>query len=186
MRALRCLPVLLCVATTSLGAQQPEPTVSPQDTVHPESARVVTPPTPDQQRFLDGLRTATRGIAQLKDGVNRVTRAQGTSDSAAVRRAGRFLAGWCGSAHAFMRRGRPDLKVTVYSDTARLKARRLVTQIDSLIAYSATCEQDARRDPVPTAADLTKRLKAYEAALRDFRITLGLPVHDDSAKGSRH
>ena len=88
---MRCLAVLICVAATSLGAQQPEP--APAESVPVDSPRAPATPTPEQQRFLGGLRTATRGLAQLKDGVNRVTRAQGTSDAAAQRR----YAAWSGS-----------------------------------------------------------------------------------------
>src|SRR6184192_2278395 len=76
---MRCLAVLCCVAATVAGAQQPTPPPSPPP---PDSARAESalapppPPSPEQKRFVDGLRTATRGIAQLKDGLNRVTRTQ--------------------------------------------------------------------------------------------------------------
>src|SRR5207245_9471660 len=89
---MRCRAVLLCVAATSLGAQQPEP---PPDSTRAVAESMPTPPPPptlEQKRFLAGLRTATRGIAQLKDGMSRVARA-GTRDSATQRRAARFPAG---------------------------------------------------------------------------------------------
>jgi hypothetical protein len=186
---MRSLAVLLgLLAATSLGAQQPTP---PPDSVRAESTAAPAlvppvptppaPPTPEQRRFLDGLRTATRGIAQLKDGVSRVTRAT-TRDSLSQRRAGRLLAGECGSSRAFLKRGRPRLTPTVYSDTVRLLARRLVTQIDSLIAYSSNCEQEAVATPGSTAAELGKRMKNYDAALRDFRVAIGLPVKEDTVK----
>jgi hypothetical protein len=189
---MRSLAVLLgLLAATSLGAQQPTP---PPDSVRAESTAAPAvvppvptppaPPTPEQRRFLDGLRTATRGIAQLKDGVSRVTRAT-TRDSLSQRRAGRLLAGECGSSRAFLKRGRPRLTPTVYSDTVRLLARRLVTQIDSLIAYSSNCEQEAVATPGPTAAELGKRMKNYDAALRDFRVAIGLPVKEDTVKTPR-
>src|SRR6266849_8444726 len=154
---MRCLAVLLCVAATSLGAQQPEPS--------PDSTRAVTestptpppPPTFEQKRFLAGLRTATRGIAQLKDGMSRVTRA-GTRDSVARRRAGRFLAGLCGSSRGFLKRGRPQMSPTVYEDSVQLKARRLVTQVDSMIKYTTTCEDSAGATPNATVVGLGKRL----------------------------
>ncbi|HEX9283632.1 MAG TPA: hypothetical protein VF882_07580 [Gemmatimonadales bacterium] len=181
---MRCLAALLCcIAATPLAAQEPTPPVP--DSTAAESTRVPAPPTPEQERFLDGLRTATRGIAQLKDGVGRVTRAQATSDSSGQRRAGRFLAGLCGSARGFLKRGRPHLSPAVYADSARLMARRLVTQVDSLIAYATTCEQIAGASPAPTAADLGKRMKTYDAVLRDFRLAVGLPVKDDTAKQGR-
>src|SRR3981189_260371 len=132
---MRCLAVLFCVAATSLGAQQPEP---PPDSALavPESVPAPPPPpppaTPEQKRFLAGLRTATRGIAQLKDAMSRVTRA-GTRDSVQQRRAGRLLAGVGGSSRGFIKRGRPQMNPTVYEDTVQLKAKRLVTQVDSLI-----------------------------------------------------
>ncbi len=178
---MRSLAVLLCVsAATSLGAQQPTP---PPDSVRPESTAAAAvppvptpppPPSPEQRKFLDGLKTATRGIAQLKEGVNRVSRAT-TRDSLTQRRSGRLLAGLCGSSRAFLKRGRP-------SDTVRFLARRLVTQIDSLIAYTSNCEQEAVATPGPTAAEVGKRMKTYDAALRDFRLAIGLPVSEDTVK----
>jgi hypothetical protein len=191
---MRSLAVVLCVvAATSLGAQQPTPPAPSPDSVRPDSTAAPAapavppvptpppPPTPEQKKFLDGLRTATRGIAQLKEGVNRVTRST-TRDSLTQRRAGRLLAGLCGSSRAFLKRGRPRLTPTVYSDSVRLLARRLVTQIDSLIAYTANCEQEAVATPGPTATEVGKRMKTYDAALRDFRLAIGLPVSDDTVK----
>src|SRR5947207_15967203 len=90
---MRCLAVLCCVAATVAGAQQPTPPPSPPppDSARAESALAPPPaPTPEQKRFVDGLRTATRGIAQLKDGLNRVTRTQSTGDSVSRRRAGQI------------------------------------------------------------------------------------------------
>ena len=179
---MRCLPVLMCVAATVLAAQEPVPPPPPADSARPESLPPPPPPTPEQKKFLLGLRTASRGITQIKDGVSRVTRAQSTHDTVIQRRAARFLAGLCGSGRAFLKRGRPQMNVTVYEDTVRLKAKRLVTQIDSLIAYTPTCEDSAAATPSSTAAALDKRMKTYDAALRDFRLAVGLPVKEDSAK----
>jgi len=185
---MRCLAVLCCVAATVAGAQQPTPPPSPPP---PDSARAESalapppPPTPEQKRFVDGLRTATRGIAQLKDGLNRVTRTQSTGDSVSRRRAGRLLVGLCGSARAFMARGRPYMKPAVYEDSIRLKARRLTAQMDSLIAYMAVCEQTASATPAPVAGELNKRMKSYDAVLREFRLAVGLPVKADSAQTAR-
>ncbi|HEX4574836.1 MAG TPA: hypothetical protein VH158_06880 [Gemmatimonadales bacterium] len=182
---MRCLAVLLCVAATSLRAQQPPPP-PPPDSARPESTRTPPPPpTREQQRFLDGLRTASRGIAQLKVGLGRVARAQTTADTASQHKAGRYLAGLCGSARPFMKRGRPHMLPTVYTDSIELMARRLVKQLDSLIAYTPSCEQDAAAAPVPIATELGKRLKSYDAAWRDFRVAIGLPVKDDTTKASR-
>ena len=110
---MRCLTVLVCLAATAARAQEPTPPPPPPpppatDSVRAESTPVPPPPpSPEQKRFVDGLRTATRGIAQLKDGLARVTRTQLKNDSVSQRRAGRLLAGLCGSARAFMGRGAP-------------------------------------------------------------------------------
>ena len=114
-----------------------------------------------------------------------MTRTQSTGDSVSRRRAGRLLVGLCGSARAFMARGRPYMKPAVYEDSTRLKARRLTVQMDSLISYTTSCEQTATATPVPVATELTKRLKSYDAVLRDFRLAVGLPVKADSAQTSR-
>lgn len=193
---MRALAVLFCVIAAPLEAQQPASPSPPAPPAaqKPESARgesvtpppvAPAPPSPDQKRFLDGLRTATRGVAQLKDGVARVTRTQATHDSAAQRSAGRFLAGLCGSARAFMRRGRPRMSTTAYTDSAGLKARRLVVQMDSLIAFAPGCERDAGLMPRPTADALAKRMQTYDTAMRDFRMAIGLPVKEDSARTPR-
>ena len=184
---MRCLAVLFCIVTSSLGAQQPEP---PLDSARAVPESVPTPPpapppeTPEQKRFTAGLRTATRGIAQLKDGMNRMTRA-GTRDSVAQRRAGRLLAGLCGSSRGFLKRGRPQMNPTAYEDSAQLKAKRLVTQVDSLIKYTTTCEDSARATPNSTMVGLGKRMKSYDAALRDYRVALGLPVKEDTTKTAK-
>ncbi len=136
---MRCLAMLLCVAAPTLAAQEPEP---PPDTARAPVESVPPPPPPspptlEQKRFLAGLRTATRGIAQLKDGMSRMTRA-GTRDSVAQRRAGRLLAGLCGSSR-----------------------------------------------PTSTMVGLGKRMKSYDAVLRDFRVAIGLPVKEDTSKTTK-
>ena len=178
---MRCLAVLLCFTAISLGAQTPPPL---QDSARVESTPPPPPPSPEQKRFLDGLRTATRGIAQLKDGLARVTRAGGR-DTAAQRRAGRLLSGLCGSGRAFMKRGRPQMSPTVYEDSVQFKAKRLVTQVDSLIKYTTTCEDSATVAPGATVLGLGKRMKSYDAALRDFRVAIGLPVKEDTSKATK-
>src|SRR2546423_8098068 len=114
---MRCLAVLVCVAATAARAQDPPPPLPPPpppDSVRAESALAPPPPpSPEQKRFLDGLRTATRGIAQLKDGLNRVTRTQSNSDSVSQRLAARLLCGLSGSAHAFTRPARACIKPAV-------------------------------------------------------------------------
>ncbi|HYT71021.1 MAG TPA: hypothetical protein VEK78_06520 [Gemmatimonadales bacterium] len=180
---MRCLAVVYCVAATSLDAQQPAP--APAESAQVESTARPAEPTLEQRHFFDAHRTAARGVAQLKDGVNRVTRTQATGDAAAQRRAGRLLAGLCGSARGFMARGRPRMDATAYADSSRLMARRLAAQIDSLIAYAPTCEQNAAATPAAAAAELGKRIKAYDTALNRFRASVGLPVRSDSTQTSR-
>src|SRR5207249_11389080 len=104
---MRCLAMLLCVAATALGAQDPEP---PLDSARPPTESMAPPPPPtlEQKRFLAGLRTATRGIAELKDGMSRVTRS-GTRASVAQRRPGRLLAGLRGSRRGLLERRRAPM-----------------------------------------------------------------------------
>jgi len=103
----------------------------------------------------------------------------------AQRRAGRLLAGLCGSSRGFLKRGRPQMSPTVYEDSVQLKARRLVMPVDSLIKYTTTCEDSAAATPNPTMVGLGKRMKGYDAALRDFRVAIGLPVKEDTSKTSK-
>ncbi|HEU5259918.1 MAG TPA: hypothetical protein VFU41_00695 [Gemmatimonadales bacterium] len=183
---MRCLAAVVCIAAMSAQAgEAQEPVAPPAESTRSESTAVPAVPTPEQQRFLDGLRTATRGVAQLKDGLGRMSRAQATRDSVARRRAGRFLAGLCGSARGFLARGRRQMNPTAYEDSTLLLARRLTARIDSLIAYTPTCERDAVALPDATATELTKRMKVYDTAFRDFRAAIGLPVREDTAKTGR-
>ena len=189
---MRCLALVFCIAATSAQAGEaqepvppPAPPAPPAESTRSESTAVPAVPTPEQQRFLNGLRTATRGVAQLKDGLGRVSRAQATKDSVARRRAGRFLAGLCGSARGFLARGRRQMDPAAYEDSTLVLARRLTARVDSLIAYTPTCERDAVALPDVTATDLTKRMKVYDTAFRDFRAAIGLPVRDDTARTSK-
>jgi hypothetical protein len=176
----RVMTVLL-VAVIPARAQEPVPQPVPPPPVPTDSIQgmdtAATPvpvrlePTADQQRYLRGMRTASRGVAQLKTGVDRVTRAESTRDSLQLRRAGRFLSGLCGTARSFMTQGRATMKPTVYEDTMRLKARRLTGQIDSLIKAMPACETEAPKDPRTAASLLTSKLKSYDTALQDFRGT---------------
>lgn len=172
---MRWLPMLLCamaaapVAPAAVRAQQP---TSPR----PDSARADTaPPTPEQEHYLLGLRTAGRGVAQLRDGVDRVMRMRNARDTTRLRDAGKRLAGLCSAARGFMNRGRPSLKPTVYEPPTRTPARQLTVQIDSLIAYTGTCEASAGKAPTKVATELLAKLRIYEGALRDFRAAIGLP-----------
>src|SRR2546425_10407554 len=137
---MRCLAVLWFVAATALRAQQPVPPAPDStraESTHalpaPPAPAALAPPTLEQQRFLSGLRTATRGIAQLKDGLNRVTRAQATGNGTSQLRAGRSLAGLCGSARTFMRRGRAALHPPPDTDSLQPLSPRAGIRPDSPI-----------------------------------------------------
>jgi hypothetical protein len=65
-----------------------------------------------------------------------------------------------------------------YEDTTRAKARTLTQRVDEIIAYTKTCEVEATGTPTAVTAELTKRLQAYETALADFRIAVGLQQKD--------
>lgn len=127
-------------------------------------------PTIEQIRFMDGLKTVTRGVAQIRNGLDRVARTQ-TADSLTRRRAVRRLGGLCGSARSFIRYGRPKMQVTAYADSMQILAKQLTTRLDTLSRALPICEQTAGRDPtVPTT--LTTRLQKYEEALLAFRTAL--------------
>jgi len=129
-----------------------------------------TMPTIEQIRYMEGLRTATRGVAQIRDALNRVTRTQ-KSDSLTRRRAARRLGGLCGTARSFIVSGRPKMKPDAYADSVRILAKQLTTRLDSLTAFLPSCEKTAGRDPA-VATTLTARLKNYDDALLAFRTAL--------------
>ena len=60
------------------------------------------PPTLEQIRYLEGLRSVSRGVAQLRDGIDRVARTQQTGDTLRQKQAGRRLGGLCTTARSFM------------------------------------------------------------------------------------
>jgi hypothetical protein len=138
-----------------------------QDTVtHKDSL-----PTIEQIRYMAGLKTATRGVAQIRDGVNRVVRTQ-QADSLTRRRAARRLGGLCGTARSFIASGRPRMQATAYADSMRVLAKQVTTRLDSLTNSLTTCEKTAGRDPSTVATSLTARLKNYDDALLAFRTAL--------------
>lgn len=138
------------------------------------------PPTPtlEQLRYISGLRTAARGVAQLRDGIDRVTRTQQTRDTVRQRTAGRRLGGLCTTAHSFIASGRAKMQATVYEDSIRVVAKQLVTRIDSLAKALPVCAQTAGRQPMAVATDLTNRIRGYEEALAAFRAGLATPKPD--------
>ena len=163
--------LVLCLTAGTAAAQEPAPAV-PEST-RAESTPAPLPPTLEQLRYLQGLRTAGRGVAQLKDAVSRVSGSQ--RDSMRLKQAARRLAGLCGTARGFMTSGRPRMQASAYQDSTGIKARRLTLQVDSLIRATPICELNAARRPDSTVAGLLTRLRAYEGALRDFRAAIGLP-----------
>src|SRR3989442_13112260 len=147
-------------------------TATHKDSVPPPPASVpAPPPTIEQVRYMAGLRTATRGVAQIRDGLNRVVRTQ-QADSLTRRRAARRLGGLCGSARSFIVTGRPKMQPTAYADSMRALAKTLTTRLDSLTTALTICEKTAGRDPATVATTLTSRLKNYDDALLAFRTAL--------------
>jgi hypothetical protein len=129
---------------------------------------------------MEGLKTATRGIAQIRDGLNRVIRTQ-SADSLTRRSAARRLGGLCGSGRSFIVSGRPKMQATAYDDSLRVLAKQLTTRLDSLSNVLPTCEQTAGRDPT-VATTLTTRLKNYDDALLAFRNAQAALSKPDSTK----
>lgn len=137
---------------------------------------VPAPPTIEQIRYMDGLKTVTRGVAQLRDGLSRVARTQ-QGDSLTRRRAARRLGGLCGSARSFILTGRPKMQANAYADSMQVLAKQLTTRLDTLSRTLPICEKTAARDPT-VVNTLTTRLKNYDDALVAFRNAL----KPDSAK----
>jgi len=140
------------------------------------------PPTAEQTRYLEGLRSVARGAAQLRDGIDRVARTQQTRDTLRQRQAGRRLGGLCTTARSFMSSGRPRMQASAYSDSMRIVARQLVVRIDSVLKFLPTCETTAGKKPATVAADLLNRMRAYETALTAFRTGLAAANRIDSIK----
>ena len=151
------------LAATMLGSAL----LAAQATDSAPAAPPAPAPTPAQQQYLEGLRTAGRGVAQLKDGIDRVGRNR--ADTTQLRKAGQRLGGLCGSAGSFMRQGRTRMSHAAYVDSARTLARRLNQQVDSVIAFLPTCQREGGKKPTATAATLVARLQSYEGALQRFR-----------------
>ena len=172
MRSLVVMSLLVGPVATPAVAQDPSPTSS-NDSVHVDSQPA--PPTPEQQQFLDGLRTAGRGVAQLKDGLDRLGRAQRGRDTLQIRQAAKRLGGLCVAARGFIVSGRGAMEPKAYELPTRTAAKSLTVQLDSLSASSATCQRAAGKTPAPITAELVGRLRSYETALAAFRTAIGLP-----------
>jgi hypothetical protein len=169
---------MLATVVVVLAAVTAPLTVAPQDTTVPPQSDAPAPPTPEQLRYTDGLRTVARGVAQLRDGIDRVARTQQGRDTLRQRQAGRRLGGLCTTARSFMSSGRPRMQPTAYTDSMRIVARQLVVRIDSVIKFLPTCETTAGKKPASVAADLLNRMRAYETALAAFRAGLAVPRPD--------
>lgn len=172
--------------TTSRRDSTPAPDqpVLPAPVPAPVPAAPAPPPTPtiEQIRYMEGLRTATRGIAQIRDGLSRVVRTQQSGDSLTRRRAARRLGGLCGSGRSFIASGRPKMQPSAYADSMRVLAKQLTTRLDSLNSALPVCEQTAGRDPATVATNLTNRLKNYDDALLAFRNAQAALNKPDSLK----
>ncbi|HUK22237.1 MAG TPA: hypothetical protein VLV45_11875 [Gemmatimonadales bacterium] len=164
---------------TVVPSQGQEPT-RPVDTTPPDTGVKLLAPqppveSPAQARYRQGLKTTGRGVAQLKDGIDHV--ASAGRDSVRLKQAGQRLAALCGAAQGFLIRGRGQMSPSAYADSTALKARKLNAQIDTLVRAIPSCESAATKQPKETANRLVDVLKAYEAALRDYRSAMGLPNH---------
>lgn len=148
----------------------------------PQAPAPPPPPTIEQIRYQDGLRTAGRGVAQLRDGVDRVQRTQQASDTVARRRAAQRLGGLCTAARSFINSGRPRLQANAYEDSLRVLAKQVVVRLDTLNNALPECAKTARREPTAVASNIAKRLKAYEDALLALRTALTAQNKPDSTK----
>jgi hypothetical protein len=161
----------------------PPPPVPAPAVLAPAPVPVPAPaPTIEQIRYMEGLRTATRGVAQIRDGLSRVVRTQQAGDSVTRRRAARRLGGLCGSARSFIVSGRPKMQPSAYADSMRVLAKQLTSRLDSLNSALPVCEQTAGRDPATVATNLTNRLKNYDDALLAFRNAQAALNRPDSSK----
>ncbi|HSD31064.1 MAG TPA: hypothetical protein VLB49_04080, partial [Gemmatimonadales bacterium] len=115
------------------------------------------------------------GVAQIKDGMSRLSRVQAGRDTTQIRQAARRLGGLCSAARGFLTSGRGRMEPAVYEAPVRRPARDLVLQVDSLSLMAKECQLTAGKSPGPVAAGLLTRIRAYEAALATFRTAIGLP-----------
>jgi hypothetical protein len=171
MCSLAVLGLVSSVLTVPVLAQHP-------DSVPGESAIATAapppPPNPLQDKYLKGLRTAARGVAQIKDGINRVVRTRSSHDTLRVRLAAKRLGGLCGAAHGFITSGRGQMEPNAYEPPTRRPAQDLVSQIDSLATAAKTCQASAGKSPTAVTTELLDRLRSYEAAVVAFRTAIGL------------
>jgi hypothetical protein len=141
-----------------------------------ESTATAPPPAPNpqQQRYMEGLRTAGRGVAQMKTGIDRLNRARGTRDSSQVKLAAKRLSAYCSAARGFIASGRGRMDPVAYDLPTRKQARDLTLQLDSLSLTAKECQNAKGFAPQMLSTGLVARLRAYDAALAEFRTAIGL------------
>ncbi len=166
------LPLLVLAASLSVAAP-----VCGQIPGAGDSAANAAPPPPNpaQQRYLQGLRTAGRGVAQIKTGIDRLNRARGVRDSSQVKLAKKRLTGYCTAARGFIASGRSQMDPVAYDLPTRKQARDLTVQLDSLSLSVKECQSAKGLAPDQLNTGLMTRLRAYDAALAEFRTAIGLP-----------
>jgi len=149
-----------------------------QDSVVPPRDTAPLQPTAEQTHYLEGLRTVARGVAQLRDGIDRVARTQQGRDNRAPETS------WSSTrrpmydgAHLHDERPAPHGRYRLRGLDAHRRAQ-LVVRIDSIVKFLPTCSTTAGRQPASVAADLLNRMRAYETALAAFRAVLVVPRPD--------
>lgn len=142
-----------------------------------ESTATAPPPAanPQQQRYLQGLRTAGRGVAQIKTGIDRLNRARGMKDSSQVKLAAKRLTAYCSAARGFIASGRGQMDPVAYDLPTRKQAHDLTLQLDSLSLSAKECQNAKGLAPQLLSTGLVARLRAYDAAVAEFRTAIGLP-----------
>ena len=172
---MRSLLTLLLLAVAVVAARPPAAAQTPAP-ASGDTTPVPPPPVdPAQARFLQGLRTAGRGVAQIKGGIDRLNRAESSRDSAQLVQATRRLGGLCSAARGFLVSGRGQMDPVVYEPPTRKPARDLVVQLDSLSGSAKECQSSKGAATRALSPRLVTRLRAYEAALAEFRTAIGLP-----------
>src|SRR5919108_1589814 len=123
--------IVMVITTVAAPLMAQDTTTHTDSSGHKDSVpAVVTTPTPppaptlEQIRYMEGLKTATRGVAQIRDALNRVTRTQQSRDSLTRRRAARRLGGLCGTARTFILSGRTRMQPSAYADSMRILAKQ--------------------------------------------------------------
>jgi hypothetical protein len=114
-------------------------------------------------------------VAQIKNGIDRLTRAQAGHDTLQIRQAASRLGGLCSAARGFLVSGRGGMQPTAYEAPTLQPARDLTLQLDSLSLIAKECQLTAGKAPGPVTAGLLARLRTYDEALAAFRTAIGLP-----------